>query len=216
MSPPDRPQHLSLAGLKDRGWTPALIQRFLGEPDETAPNPHYRTAAPMRLYLVSRVEACEQTEAWQTARATTQQRQQRAVAVAAGQREAVLARVAALTIAVQDVEPDALTHAACRHYNRRQEDWEEGRHDRGQFDNQPRLPASPDSDPAFLARITVNYLRHQGTSYERQLEQLFGKVGADAGRARVKKRVLEAIAEAYPHLASECARQRVRMDAESA
>ncbi len=59
-------------------------------------------------------------------------------------------------------------------------------------------------------------MRHQGTSYERQLEQLFGTVGADAGRARVKARVLQAIAEAYPSLASECARQRVRMDDEMA
>jgi hypothetical protein len=52
-----------------RGWTGSLIKRFLGEPDKTAPNPHYRcTGAPMRLYLLSRVAAVEQSSDWQATR----------------------------------------------------------------------------------------------------------------------------------------------------
>lgn len=36
--------------LKSRGWTKSLIQNFLGEPCLTKPNPHCRTAAPMKMY----------------------------------------------------------------------------------------------------------------------------------------------------------------------
>lgn len=39
----------------DYNLTDALIKK-LGEPDKTAPNPHYRKAAPMQLYLRTRVE----------------------------------------------------------------------------------------------------------------------------------------------------------------
>lgn len=40
---------------EDYGLTDGMIKQ-LGEPDKTAPNPHYRSSAPMQLYLRSRVE----------------------------------------------------------------------------------------------------------------------------------------------------------------
>jgi hypothetical protein len=43
----------SVAGLCCRGgWTRRLIDTLLGEPDKLARNPHYASAAPMRLYLL--------------------------------------------------------------------------------------------------------------------------------------------------------------------
>ena len=45
------PPMASVAGLCCRGgWTRGLIDKLLGEPDKLARNPHYATAAPMRLY----------------------------------------------------------------------------------------------------------------------------------------------------------------------
>ncbi|MHB8148029.1 MAG: hypothetical protein ACYDGM_12320 [Vulcanimicrobiaceae bacterium] len=55
---------VSVATLKLRGWTQALISRFLGEADATAKNPHYSSAAPARLYLVGRVEDAEALPEW--------------------------------------------------------------------------------------------------------------------------------------------------------
>lgn len=54
----DVSQMIAKATLKkERGWTDSLIARFLGEPDKTRPNPHYRTnGAPMRLFALKRVE----------------------------------------------------------------------------------------------------------------------------------------------------------------
>ena len=46
-------------GLKERGWTEAMIRDLLGDPDLYADNPHYKSAAPMRLWRLQRAEAVE-------------------------------------------------------------------------------------------------------------------------------------------------------------
>lgn len=50
---------------KDRGWTPAMIKQFLGEPDHTVPNPGGRNAPRVKLWLITRVEDIEGTEVFQ-------------------------------------------------------------------------------------------------------------------------------------------------------
>ena len=45
----EKPQMISIAGLKARGWTQALIT-LLGKPDVVRRNSHYAKSAPMRLY----------------------------------------------------------------------------------------------------------------------------------------------------------------------
>ena len=47
--------------ISERGWTKGLINELLGEPDVFLDNPHYKSAAPMRLYFLDRVKQIEQT-----------------------------------------------------------------------------------------------------------------------------------------------------------
>ena len=47
--------------ISERGWTKGLISELLGEPDVFLDNPHYKSAAPMRLYFLDRVKHIEQT-----------------------------------------------------------------------------------------------------------------------------------------------------------
>lgn len=56
--------YLTMAGLRERGWTDAMVRDYLGEPDATRPNPRYRSAAPMKLYLAQRAEAAEAGPGW--------------------------------------------------------------------------------------------------------------------------------------------------------
>jgi hypothetical protein len=49
----------SVANLKERGWTKACINKFLGTPDDFRDNPNYQKAAPMHFYLRSRVKEAE-------------------------------------------------------------------------------------------------------------------------------------------------------------
>jgi hypothetical protein len=46
-------------GLKERGWTESMIRDLLGEPDVLTDNPHYKTAAPRRLWRLQKAEAAE-------------------------------------------------------------------------------------------------------------------------------------------------------------
>jgi hypothetical protein len=53
-------QMISLSGLKARGWSQRLVDTVLGEPHALVDNPHYKCAAPMRLYYRAHVERLEQ------------------------------------------------------------------------------------------------------------------------------------------------------------
>lgn len=55
-------------GLKERGWTEGMIRDFLGDPDLTVDNPHYKSAAPMRLWRLQRAVAAEATPEFMTRR----------------------------------------------------------------------------------------------------------------------------------------------------
>ena len=185
------PAHLSASAIKERdGWTDTAIRQFLGNPDATAQNPMYKSAAPVRLYLLERVETVERSESF--CRFALKSAVRRASASAAGEkrRAATLAYVEALKIRVPKLEARELTRQACLHYNQRLEEFTQ--------------QATPDSLPAFLERITVNYLRHGLTRYDRELEALFGKTGREMAVAQLRLRVYGAIEDAYPYLAAEC------------
>jgi hypothetical protein len=193
---------ITLAGLKERGWTATLVQRFLGAPERTAPNPHYRSGPPMRLYLLTRVEAAEADEAFKEARAGSRRRGDAARRVADRKRADLIARAEAMPVRVRQLGDDELLRQAIRHYNRRQEEWMESR-----WEHPDRQPARPDSDPLFLRRIKVNFIRHQMTSYDRALDSMAARVGVREASAVIRRKVYEAICSAYPGLAGECRRQ---------
>ena len=64
----EKPQMISIAGLKARGWTQALIT-LVGEPDVVGRNSHYAKSAPMRLYDTARVASFEVSSEFLAAKA---------------------------------------------------------------------------------------------------------------------------------------------------
>lgn len=203
MKKKDKSEMISASGLKGkRDWTDGLIERFLPEPDETAKNPHYRSAAPMKLYLLERVEQIEVSEEWLVAFAVAESRKKSAKKGTETKLRALVEHLDTIKFEVPRYEWEELASRACDHYNERQagrrleradiEDW--------------RL-ASPDSDEGFLHRIAVNYLRHEATSYERQLRKVFGRVGVRTAYREISRKAYDAIGEAYPFLKDECVRQ---------
>jgi hypothetical protein len=110
-------------------------------------------------------------------------------------RRQLLRHVDAIAIAIPRMPWETLTQVACDHYNK-------ANRLRG-IDT-----ADPGSSPReFVSRITVNYLRHQCTPYDEELERLSGGEGKQEAVEVLKGRVLGAIAEQYPELAKECDRQ---------
>jgi hypothetical protein len=186
--------HYTKRALKERGWTDEMIEHFLGPPDKTTINMFHRSGPRVCLYTKARVHSAESTPEFRThqrERAGRRQAARRAVETKAAK---LRKELDAITIKVPDLDYDVLTRRAIDSYNA-------GRPDSSMES------ASVHSDPAFLDRIRVNYLRHELTEYEILLGQVASRVGARDARLEIKERVLNAIADAYPDLASECDRQ---------
>src|SRR5580700_10744037 len=64
----EKPQMISIAGLKARGSIQALIT-LLGKPDVVRRNSHYAKSAPMRLYDTARVASFEVSSEFLAAKA---------------------------------------------------------------------------------------------------------------------------------------------------
>ncbi|MEV6030200.1 hypothetical protein AB0L65_03570 [Nonomuraea sp. NPDC052116] len=195
-------EYFTLAELRERGWSAAMVRKMLDPPDLTRPNPVFRSASPMKLYEGERVKAAEQSESFAVLRARAARRSEAAKAAAERRRGETLVGVELLRIVIPALEWDALTRRAVAHRNRR-----DAERARDRFDHIPTPARLETVDGPTLGRWVVNYLRHSLTSYDAELEELFGKVGRAAGTSLLQRRIYAAIAEAYPVLAEECQRQ---------
>jgi hypothetical protein len=198
----EKPQLITKSRLKsERNWTDKLIKLFLPAPDSVKPNPHWRAGPPMQLFALSQIEAVEQTEDFQQQLTASQPRRQAAEKAIATKMRQMQSWLASVQIRVPVLDRDTLIERACGHYNDMQRSREaEG----GQY---CELKADADSDPEFLQRISVNYLRHCLTQYERHLETMSGKVGAGTGYEDLRSKVFSEISKNYPWLDTECERQ---------
>lgn len=188
-------KYLTRTGLLSRGWTAGLIGKFLPSPDLIRPNPNYRSAAPMKLYLIERVAEVENSEEFIAARDRLSSRRNGAKKAVETKKAKTMDFVAkTVQFAIPRYSRSKLTKMACDHYNDRNLEW-------GSF-------ASPSSDKHFLQRIVVNFLRHAVTDYDGHLERISGKVGTNEAYRKIKEMVLDKIAEEYPWLAEECERQK--------
>ena len=70
--------------------------------------------------------------------------------------------------------------------------------------------AAEDAPAEFLERITVNFIRHNLTAYDRALEEVAGRVGIASAVQAIRAKIYSAIGESYPALADECSRQLMR------
>lgn len=204
--PKTDPIHYGTASLKARGWTDGLIRKFLGEPDLLAPNPHYRSAPPWKLYLIARVEAIEQSDAFQLAALRARPRRRGAAQAVETKRDAMRRHVARLDYAVPAMDREQLVRQACAAYNGRIARRSERR--RWADEGVEYRPATPESAPRFLERLCVNFLRHELTKYDHDLDDLIGKVGVGLAYPIIAAKVFDAIAVAYPWLQAECERQK--------
>ncbi|WP_226342509.1 hypothetical protein [Deinococcus sp. AJ005] len=94
--PLNPPGFLATQDLKDRGWTPTLIGRYLGEHDQTRPNGlrmGRRRLPPVKLYAEARVHEVERDDTFLAAQARAadaRERAERNRAVREAKREALL------------------------------------------------------------------------------------------------------------------------------
>jgi hypothetical protein len=142
--------------LKERGWTDAIIRDLLGEHDDTRPNPHYSSAgAPMRFWLKERADAIARTTEFAERVEKARRRAQSGRSAAAARRRELLRLVDRIEITVRKMPLEDAVDEAIWSFNCRGWYLQAVRREYLPFDE-----ATKASDPRFLDRITVNYLRH--------------------------------------------------------
>ena len=179
--------------LERPGWSRTLVKRLLGEPDQRKKCPGRKRL--MCLYALERVEQCEKTEAFLTAQASLAKRVMAAEKGVATKTARLLADIDAMVVEVRTLDERELLQRSIQSYNQRL--------DVTADDYMPPL-ASLDSDPEFLQRICVNYIRHELTRYDRMLSATAGKTGIASAVDAIRTKVYAAISAAYPALTQEC------------
>ncbi|WP_432087203.1 hypothetical protein [Streptomyces sp. bgisy095] len=218
----DRTTYVSLAGVRRRGWTDAMVRDLLGAPDVQGRDPRRWSLAPVRLYLLARVETVERTPEFTETSELSRVRSPSTGAYAERRRAAVLAAIRAEPIEVPRLPGPELERRAVRH-----------RHLLG-----ARGPGAPEPDgggggrgggavrtgrtpgpeggggmrragapSGTLVRWQVSYLRHALSRYEALLDGLYGETGRGEAERLLRRRLYEAIGAAYPSLARECRRR---------
>lgn len=179
--------------LHTRGWTRALIKRFLKEPDVHKPHP-LGALQPMPRYERSRVHAAEAKAAWKAARAAARVHSKAKSLGANAQRAQELEAVQKTSIHVAVVPLNDAREMAIEAHRERLKT-------AGSVAHHPTWEADADADT--VKRITVEYIRQKHTEYDDSLKGLV----AGGARVELRKRVYAAIGTAYPDLAATCAQR---------
>ena len=194
--PQPRVPKLTQAGLKELGWTKTMIETLLPEP-ELKDNPHYKCAAPMKLWTVEVVEAVMETPEYAAAAALAAKRK------AAAKKADETKTANAVALAVSLAEKITVKVIPVESLRSRTLAAKQAWYDSHDYYDFPREAYG--ADEATMARWMVNYIRHNLTEYDRTLYDHFN-IRTQKGwliYTEIKRATLEKIAQAYPTLADE-------------
>jgi len=195
-------EYLTLTLLKEKGWTAGAIKKFLGEPEKTYKN---LFGTYTKLFSAKRIEKIEKSKEFQDwfkkTKNSREAKRKAQLKTQANKRGENLNEINQLKIDIPLFKKKNLYIEAVKHYNWL---WE----DRGKLDK--LVDNNIVNDPInsnFLNRISVNFLRHEVSSYEEELDYQYGRTGKDLAINIIRKKIYTAIMEKYPYLKSECMSQ---------
>jgi Restriction endonuclease len=190
---------LTKAAVKERGWTDGTIKKFLGAPEDTRKNPHYRSGPPMQLWRLVTVCEAEQNPEFIDWKAKHDSRHEglkkRAIDQHQQRRSLLMEWVESLAIEVPKYSNNQLFKFAIENYNNLWSD--RGKYEKLIYQDFKNL------NPEFLHRITINALLHALSDYEYHLAQVKGLTGASDARSKLKRRILTSIHKVYPSVTYE-------------
>lgn len=193
-------EYFNKAALKEKGWTDRLVKIFLPEPDLEKINPIYKSASPQKLYLQSRVEEIENSTKFKCELEKSKKRKVSSKKAVETKEQKLFREIKNFKRPnLPEISKNKLIEKAILHYNIIH-------FESGKF-------ACMSDDKEFLDRISVNFIRHEVSNYEEQLNFIFGKVGKNKAYALIKEKILRTIAEKYPWLSDECESQIWRLKA---
>lgn len=167
--------------VKQRGWSDAMIKAYLGGPDRVS---RRYGGGEYHWYRLERVVEAERLPDFEQRQVQAEKRGVNGKKVAAKRAAELQAKAESWVPIITKMDRGALLDAAIDNYVPRED----------------RLPASRDSDPAFLARITWNYIRHALTDYDETWLEYEGKPGVRDAYLIACERLVNAATDVYPDL----------------
>ena len=180
--------YISLSSLKGRGWTESIIKRYALQHDKEAVNPYYRSAAPIKLYELHKIEAIEATDEFKELQSATMKRKEAAKKAAEKKLQAMKDYVHSIEIQMPKMSRQQVFEKAVAHYN----DLWECRGCDDKYISDYRV-----LDNKTLERITANMIRHSMTDYEDVLGRSFGKVGIDYAHDYLRAKINQMVHDTY-------------------
>lgn len=177
--------------IKERRWTKKLIEKYLPEPCELKENPFYKSAAPMKLYLIEKIIEIEKDERFKEDFKKAKKRSATAKKIVEKKEMETIDLINNITINIENIDEEIIKANAIFNY----EMWNDC--------------IVYNADENFYNRIMVNYIRHNLTKYDDVIESLFRKVGKQKAYILLKNKTLDKIAEKYSLLKDECERQKI-------
>lgn len=207
------------------GWAKSMIDKLLPEPT-LKPNPHYRRAAPMKLWEKSLVVKTMETDEFRKMLEKAQSRKAAANAAVETKKQNLIDNFISkandadiiiipddelIAVVTQTKEEEIRARLQRQYYKLRELVWYGYRHD---LEDELVMAEQELDDYSFsmpgedtLNRWIVNYIRHNLINYDSTLQRTKGKTGKQESYPIYKCRILQRISEAYPKYADECARQ---------
>ena len=199
---------MCLSEIKGMGFTDKLIKELLPEP-ELKVNPHYKKAAPMKLWQITDVEAAMEDPSFKKAMETRAKRKAASKKAVKTKTENLLALVQnqITKISVSKIDIDTLRKETLSE----KQDWYNYLAlERDCYVESCARAADEDT----VKRWMVNYIRHNLTHYDRKLMELTrttaGKTGKHKAYLLFFEAVMGGIADVYPEFKDECDRQIAR------
>ena len=186
-------EYWSKSTLLSRGWTEKTIDELL-PPPKLKDNPHYKCASPMQLWEQKVVKQKERTKKFKESAEKKAKRRESSLKAVATKIENTMSLLPTFSLEVERVSLEDLRqwtlNAKWYWYM-----------DTDQYE---RADSVFFADEETILRWEINFIRHNLSNYDDELEKLYGKVGKDMVYSKYRNQLMNKIFEVYPELKEKC------------
>ena len=189
-------EYITVTGLVEkRGWTRSMATKLLENLDyKEVNNPHYKCAAPMTLYYLKDIKRIEKTKKFAQLKEKAEKRKISAKKAVETKINTTVDIADTFSITIERIDLEDLRKYTLEEkqnwYNYRFFNFLDGEICRNAYS----------ADEETIKRWMVNFIRHNLSDYEEQLEILEGRTGKNKGYWHFKIKLAEEMKRVYPEL----------------
>ena len=199
MTAKKKEEYITVTGLVEkRGWTRSMATKLLENLDyKEVNNPYYKCAAPMILYYLKDIKRIEKTKKFAQLKEKAEKRKISAKKAVETKINTTVDIADTFSVTVERIDLEDL-----REYTlEEKQNW----YNYNFFStlNREIWKNAYSADEDTIKRWMVNFIRHNLSDYDEQLEILEGRIGKSKGYSHFKTKLAEEMKKVYPELEKE-------------